>query len=470
MRSLRTRIVIGTILASAVMLISTAGLGYVLMRASLLDEFDTTLAAQAHALSSFVERIGDHVMVEYDADLMPEYARPENPDGFCFWDADGVPLLASPSLTGVKLERPRPPALGALVYHDGFMPDGRPARFAGITFLPRVFGAEDPKRIVRPLSLLTGRDTISRDQRLAMLAGTLGASALIGTCASALALWWLSGRLLRPLLDLSARIATIQPDGLRTGWVGPGIPREIAPVVERLDDLLGRLQAAFQRERSFTADAAHELRTPISGLRATLEVALTRPREVADYQEILGECLDISTQMQALVDNLLSLARLEAGQLPLSREPTPIATLVNTCWQPFAARAKQRDLHVLFDLNRAGTVVVDRSKLRLVLTNLFDNAVGYCNAGGEVAITAVCGDRDLMIEVVNSGCTLSEADAERVFDRFWRADSSRAASGIHCGLGLALCRKLMEAQKCAISASARGGRFRVRLWLPRGMT
>ena len=143
---------------------------------------------------------------------------------------------------------------------------------------------------------------------------------------------------LAPLNAIAAQIGAMRVEDL-TARVDTGpAPSEIAPLRDRLNVLLSRLQASFQRERRFTADVAHELRTPLAGLRSSIEVTLTRARDSQEYQTVLADCLEIVQNMQAMVNNLLMLARLDTRQMVFHRDRIPLAELVDTCWQPFADR------------------------------------------------------------------------------------------------------------------------------------
>lgn len=467
-RSLRSQVVIGASLAAVVILLGSSLLTFLLMRSALRREFDATLIAQARALTAMAVRNDTKLILEYDAYLLPEYARDTHPDLFCFWDRQGQVLLRSPGLAGGDLPLVDG-SLNAPAVRDVVLPDGRPARIVGFTFSPRRLGSvEDAPAEGRSLRVAAARDTIEQQHQLLVLGAILIAAAALGSLASLVTMAWLSRRLLRPLDQLAERIATIRTDQptLRLGDLP--VPSELAPVRARLDDLLDRLQATLQRERAFTADAAHELRTPLAGLRTTLEVALSRDRAAADYRQALDESLDISTQMQALVDNLLALARAEAGQVRVEREPTDLAALIEQCWGAVASRAQIRNLRRTVAVDGVGTVAIDRAKLRLVLSNLLENAVSYADAGGDLAIAATSDAGHLHLTCDNSGCALSPADAPKVFDRFWRGDAARNAAGVHCGLGLALCRTLIGVQGGTIDASISDGRFRLTIRLPLG--
>ncbi|MBA3698165.1 MAG: GHKL domain-containing protein [Planctomycetes bacterium] len=466
MRSLRAQLLIGASMATMVVLAGSSLLAFALMRTALDREFDAALLAQARATSTMAVREGRRLRVEYDAVLLPEYVSSERPDVFCFWDRDGKELLRSPALQTAGL-----PLISATVERpaliDQMLPDGRRMRMVAFSFAPRRLG-EDRSEPARGQALTLGvaRDTTDRDARQTLLAVVLAASTACGSLAALLGLWWLSQRLTRPLELLGRQIAAISADRLADRLGDLGLPSELDPVRAHLDNLLDRLEAAFKRERAFTADAAHELRTPLAGLRTTLEVAVSRERPAADYRQALHDSLEISAQMQALVDNLLALARIEAGQVAIERESTDLAALAEQCWSTVAARAQARGLRHDFALGEVGTIAIDRAKFRLVLGNLLDNAVSYTDTGGDLALQASIANGALHLSVENSGCTLPSDTAGQVFAPFWRGDAAHTAVGVHCGLGLALCQKIIRVMDGDILATIHDGRFRIAVTVP----
>ncbi len=244
------------------------------------------------------------------------------------------------------------------------------------------------------------------------------------------------------------------------------MPAEMAPVVERLNDLLRRLEEAFRRERAFAADAAHELRTPLSGLRCTLEVALTRPRTDNEYRLAMAECLEIIRRMQQMVDDLLVLARIEDGQSAAHRELVRIGELMDVTWLPFADKARARGISMASEVPADLACTADRDSLAMIFTNLFENAAEYANDGGRIQVKADRNNRSVEISIANTGCHLTQENTRRVFDRFWRGDAARTDTGIHCGLGLALVQRAATGLGGAVTAEVVHGTFTVRLTLP----
>jgi two-component system sensor histidine kinase QseC len=248
------------------------------------------------------------------------------------------------------------------------------------------------------------------------------------------------------------------------------VPGELAPIVHRLNALLARLEAAFAREKAFTADVAHELRTPLAGLRTTMEVSLAKTRDAADHRRALAESLTIAEQMQQMIENLLELARAEAGQLHVAQDDVDLVPLLRDRFTPFDQRAQQRRLRVQWSLPPSCHARADRTKIALVLSNIFDNATTHADAPGEVRIELKSENGAARLRVSNPASRLSPGDAEHVFQRYWRGDAARSTIDHqhHHGLGLPLCKQLVHLMGGDIEVGiAEEGEFEVSVTLPR---
>jgi two-component system heavy metal sensor histidine kinase CusS len=467
MRSLRARFLVGALLANAALLALSALLVFLAVRAQLEREYDLSLATQVRALTSLIEQDGAHLDLEYTAEQLPDYARAERPDYFCFWSAGGGVLYRSPSLKAEDLAHPDGSAGSTPVLRDLTLPDGRPGRSATLVFMPRHEVADEveppPSAVRATVTVTVARDVLALHEALRWLATVLVAIGGAALVIAAAVLLWLSRHVMKPVDRLAGRIAALEVADLASLVDDGQVPEELRPVTRRLDDLLGRLAAAFARERSFTADVAHELRTPLAGLRTSVEVALTRERDPAAYRSVLGTCLSICTGMQTLVDHLLSFARLEAGKQELAVSTIDLTALLSDCWGQYAGIAEARRLRVAWEVPAGVLVEGDRDHLRVVVMNLVDNAVSYCDAGGELAVAVAPSQDRVQLRIATTGCTLTAEQASRVFDRFWRADASRAAAGSHAGLGLSLCRTIITLMRGTIDVTVADGRFIVRL-------
>jgi two-component system sensor histidine kinase QseC len=463
-RSLRLRLLIGTSAATAVVLTLLGLAIYFSMWRSLLSEFDGGLLTQAQALGSMVEQHGRRLKFEFDAQQMPEFNAGPRPEYFEI-RFDGEKVLARSDSLG-KGNLAAGASSSAAVYQDVILPNNRCGRSLTIQLWARVDHDEDEPHDVaaaQRLELTVARDTSDLDHTLLRL-GWL----LVGLCAGAIvvsgaALVFVVGRAVRPVNRLAAEIESLRETDLARRLDLPDVPAELAPVVQRLNGLLGRLENAFGRERAFTADVAHELRTPLAGLVTTLEVCRSRPRDNPAYEAVIDKCRKMIDRMQAMVESLLLLARADGGQLAAVRKRVDLSLLLSECWADCQMRAEQRGLRIDWEVPSGCIVESDPDKLRIIFQNLFDNAVSYVDDGGMIRVVV---DAEA-VEISNSGSKIGSEELPHLFERFWRGDQARTDTGVHCGLGLSLCRRLMELLGGQIGVNAvQGGSFVVRCTIP----
>lgn len=439
--TLRGRLLIGAAAGVAIALAVAGVVVYAWMRSSLYAQFDEALAARAEALAAQVELDGDKISPEIDPAGSPDEA-------FELWGR-GLVLLRSKGLRGDLQATPAPVV-------EVTLGDGRRARQITHRFLPRLEPDEAPRP--RPeVVLALARATGEVDASVARVATVLAGAGVLGIVL-ALAILAVAIRIgLAPLRALAVGIAMAD---LTTRLDVAGAPAELRTVVARLNELLARLARAFERERALTAELAHELRTPLAGIRATIEVALDRDRPAERYRAALADVLAIAADTERVVEAMLALARLDAGAARARSAPIDVDELVRGLTGPAAVRGQARDVAVVARLVPV-TISSDAEMLRVVVGNLLDNAVTYVEDGGVVEVVL---ETDRLV-VRNTGCTLAPAQAERVFERFWRGDQARPA-GVHAGLGLAVCKQLLELLGGEIAVAIERGQFVATVRLP----
>jgi signal transduction histidine kinase len=464
--SIRTRLLIWVVGGMAVILLLFAFVLYAIISRALVASFDDVLTSTARVIGASIEQTDQQLKADIDETEIPEFRRTNRPDYFQTWRETGEVLARSTSLKGSNLDR-FGSRLGALEFRPVRLPDGRAGRAVGWLFTPKI--DDEAKHPVQPpnVVLVVARGTAALDGEIARLRWLL----LIGAGAT-IVLALLVGAVvvrqgLEPLETVAARIGSIRDDDLSTRIPTGRMPVELAPVVQRLNDLLHRLDAAFQRERTFTADAAHELRTPLAGLRSTIEVVLARPRDTAEYRQALADCFEIVQHTQSLVDSLLALARLDDGKAGPRTEALAVNQLLDTAWRPLAEKAQARSLKIDWHISPDAICAGDRASVLMILTALLTNAVDYTDTGGRIGIVAdQAGGSRIVLTIANTGCHLADDDVTHVFERFWRGDASRAGTGVHFGLGLALVQRAVEALGGTAAASVTNGTFTIHLNLP----
>jgi two-component system, OmpR family, heavy metal sensor histidine kinase CusS len=465
-RSLNTRL-LAWVAGSLTLLLTMFGVSvYEAVRHTLVEEFDVSLVTSAQALRAMVAGGKDNREMDVEAGSPGEGRRRRSILYFQVWREDGTVFRRSATLGQSDL-MPMPDGSTKMVRGHVVLPDGHNGRVVILRFADR--GESSTGHTGTRLVMAVARDAGSIDEELRELRWALFTGGTLTMLMALVVSGVIVRRSLHPLRTLATRIATIREGDLHARIAdGQGI-REMLPVVDRLNDLLERLEAAFSRERAFTADVAHELRTPLAGVRSTIEVALHKERTGPEYREALTDCLSILRQMQAMVDNLLLLAGLDAGRTDFQWEKVEMAELIDSCWRTFASEALERRLTFENRVPAPLACVSDRSNLGMAIANLLANAVEYTAADGQVWATGRETSDAIEVCISNTGCRLTGEQVVHVFDRFWRGETSRSDTGVHAGLGLALVRRILTSLGGDASASLEtNGVFTVCLRLPRG--
>jgi len=319
----------------------------------------------------------------------------------------------------------------------------------------------DSPQLTLLLDITHHQHFLQRMQHLIWL--TVGLSAL----ATALLGAWAARSGLRPLRRMSAVARGVSAQSLNARLPEEKMPPELAELAHSFNAMLGRLDDSFQRLSAFSADIAHELRTPLSNLLTHTQVTLTRPRPIEDYREALHSNLEELQWMAQLVNDMLYLAKADHGLLSPKREPLELAQEVDLLLEFFAPLAEDAQV----TLTREGNAHMegDRSMLRRALSNLLDNALRFTPAEGEVRVRIVEQAKGLTLSVENSGDGIDGALLPRLFDRFYRADPARQeGSSEHAGLGLAITQSIVRAHGGQIRCESENGWTRFVIELPKG--
>jgi two-component system heavy metal sensor histidine kinase CusS len=452
MRSLRRDLIVRTVLSAAAVLTVSGVLLYAFVRAGLNGELDRELVDRVRLLASTLDQSPRGVEIDFEGANLPGSDRIDTGGLLQVWSSAGAVLYRSRPLGSADLQ-PVDGSLDSPGLQSITLPDGRPGRAVGVSFTPRRDGEEDdgadggtarpPGLPLQSVHMVLARHTRSIDAVLDRLSVLLTSVGLLAVVVCSGVLWFAVRSSLRPLEDLAGQIGRLDEQDL-TSRVTPSPPvRELQPVSDRLNELLERLEGAFLRERAFSADVAHELRTPLAGLRSVLEVALSRERRREQYRQALGDSLAIAERMDEMVERLLALARLDAGQVTVHAEQCDLKELMEAAWGPFAAKARERGLSVQRDVEGETLVTTDPVLLGRALTNVFSNAVEYADGGGQVRIGVLDGNNEVEVHVANGCAALTPEETENALKRFWRRDMARAAEGDHCGLGLPVAERIM---------------------------
>ncbi len=280
---------------------------------------------------------------------------------------------------------------------------------------------------------------------------------------------WVARRTVEPLSRMAARAHRITAEQLHERIPAEGASDELDRLAGAFNETLARLEASFARLKRFTADVSHELRTPLTALRSVGEVALRSSHDSAGYREAIGSMLEEVDRLTRLTDELLLLARADAGEARLRLEPVDVAALVREVVGHLAVLAEEKEQTFVLDVPPELPITADRVALRQALVNLVVNAVKYSPERTCVRLFAGWRQEAAVLEVVDEGPGIAAEHHERVFERFYRVDKSRSRGMGGTGLGLSLVKWTAEAHGGRVELRSEPGRGSVfRIVLPAG--
>ncbi|HZN62654.1 MAG TPA: ATP-binding protein [Planctomycetota bacterium] len=445
LRSLKSRLTLLYVVILGVILVAFAASIYFTGRRELYGDFEDSVRRQAHAFTRMC--FEDFDRLRGDEGKLNSYLK-ELGAAAAVFDASGARLYESPD-GAPGFEKTR--AAGEGAFH--FRVRSRDYRFVVDTARDRsgseyriVFGLEE-ERVGRRL-----------ERMLLFFAVFIPAMLLIA---------WYVGRVfvrgaLSPVDTLRKQAESIQRSNLSQRVPIPKTRGEIRDLAITLNDMLGRLERAFDQVNAFTSNASHELKTPLANLRTEIELALEREADVAAYQRLLASAAEEVSRMTHIVENLLLLAQLDSKQAVLRRDPVDLGDVARQAATDMEILGETRGVKVRAPLLAPGVSVSgDEVALRRVLMNLLENGVKYGREGGEVKVSVWKEGASARVEVADTGVGIPAESVPHLFDRFYRVDRGRSRSpadaiGGH-GLGLSITRSLVEAHGGTITVTSREG-------------
>jgi two-component system OmpR family sensor kinase len=292
---------------------------------------------------------------------------------------------------------------------------------------------------------------------------------LLGAGGGVLALglglgFWFTTRAIRPIETISAAASRISHGNLSERVEGADSGDELGNLAGVLNSTFSRLESAFERQRQFTADAAHELRTPLAVIISETQTTLARERTAVEYRETVEACLETAQQMRRLTESLLELARFDAGEED-ARTDVDVADTARLAVEKMRFLAEQRGVAIETSLQPA-YAFADADRIGRVIANLLTNAIYYNKAHGTVRVSTESAPDGALIKVSDTGIGIAAADIAHIFDRFYRVDKARSRAEGHAGLGLAISKAIVEGEGGSIEVASvvgEGTRFTVRL-------
>ena len=276
----------------------------------------------------------------------------------------------------------------------------------------------------------------------------------------------LARKSLAPVVEMSEQAKRIGATNLQKRLNVSNPRDELGRLAEAFNELLSRLNRSFENMREFMADASHELRTPLSVIRGEADVALSQDREVAEYKETLEIIQDEARRLSRIVDDMLALARADAGQYALKIQAFYMNDLVEEACRAMNVIAVSNGIALTLDLDEDVAFSGDEDLLRRLIMNLLDNAIKYTPAGGAVSLKLASEPSTVRIIVTDTGIGIPAEAATHIFERFYRVQKARSRSDGGSGLGLAIVKWIAEAHKGSIdlvSIPGKGSKFTVSL-------
>jgi signal transduction histidine kinase len=433
---------------------------FLLAKQSLYREVDESISQTAALLGNQVELEDDRIGFEWKEGIGTNKKLIE--EGFFqFWNEGTGTTTRSPGLRQTDLPRftgeSGNPRLKSIE-----LPNGHRARAIGLRIYPFVLPEEvermkrrgrviDPKSL--PHILVVARDTEPVHHTLARLRWILAGGSTLTLALGFFLIERVVRVSLRPIDDLTAQMKSRSGPELDSALDMPGkLPVELTGLAENFDALLARVSVARERERDFTRHAAHELRTPIAGLLATIELALSKPRGAESYSEYLETCRSSSAELGELVQRLTALARIGQSSPVPKLEPLDLAPILVELLEQFRPALLVRHLHFKPENPSTGWMVQgDHTLIRIILNNLLDNTISHASDGGEIRITGDFKQDHLEMRIANPVDSLPE-NLDRLFEPLFRSDPSRNDAGSHLGIGLTLSRDAASAMQSDLSA------------------
>ena len=429
-RSIAWQLILLFTLATSLLLACGLGVFYAIVIQHAVAEDNAVLADRVAALRTDLHESGPGVFAEELKSRQPRehtayWIRMLDPQGRTYAETPGMDRSLPPEIFPPPQESVST-ARGLKSYRKG------PKLFSLVT-LNEESGSH-------PYTLQVAQDR-SSDERVVRSFAVLFIMVLSGSIlASAFIAVIVTKRGLRPLREMTQSVARVGPTHLKERVTPEEWPRELKPLASAFDDMLKRLDDSFTRLSQFSADLAHELRTPIANMIGEAQVALTRDRTAAEYRETIESTVGECERLSRIVDNLLFVARVDAAREPIARKRLDARAAVEKITSFYHALADDR--HIAIGCSGEGQIHADPDLFERAVGNLLDNALRFTPEHGSIQIVLSERNGDFEVAVSDTGCGIAAEHLPRVFDRFYRAESSRSSDG--AGLGLALVKSIVD--------------------------
>lgn len=451
-----------TLAAFSLVLVATGFLYWALV-GNLQEEDQRLLADKVHVLRTLLREraksTADLKELEWEwapRQYEPVYVRILDESEQVLVETPGMDQLLAPNIFPAAVPDASEPQGTEIRGRNGERFHVMAAHARSVTGQPRVIQAA--LDLARDKELLTGY----RTRLWIVLGGALFFSAWIGHS--------IARRGIRPLEEIADAASRIRSTTLNERIDGIGLPAEVASLASSFNEMLDRLEDSFNRLSQFSADIAHELRTPVNNLRGEAEVALGRGRSPEEYREVLGSCLEECGRLSRIIDSLLFVARAENPEAKIERETVNLRIELQKVAEFYDAAAAEQGITLSVEVPPDLTVEADRTLLHRAVGNLVSNALAHTQSGGAIVVGASRTAPEVRIEVSDNGLGISADDLPHIFDRFYRADKSRSSTTRNLGLGLAIVKSIAALHGGSINITSKLGEgTRATLILPHSL-
>lgn len=419
-------------------LLATASL-YLVLRAELNKSTEQFLADKVHVLRTMLRDQPDDVEALHEEIVLESAARRYQQFYIRLLDEHGVPILTTPGMAEhldlpelVRRTRSRPEHSTSI--------RGTRGQTYRIISVPAPVG--QPPRAVDSIQIaidISQEEALLARYRFCFWAILLALSVLFPVVG-----YRIARQGIHPVEEIAATARRITSTNLHERIGAEGYPSELAALAGTFNEMLDRLEGYFEQISRFSADIAHDLRTPVNNIRGEVEVALARARTTDEYRNVLESSLEEAVRLSELVGDLLFLTRAENPLSQLQRERINLYDLLATVCDYYEASAADRGISLIAPLNaEAIHVEADRSLILRAVSNLVSNAIAHTPRGGSVTLAVSSAAGEASIEVSDTGSGIPAEALPRVFDRFFRVDPSRSKTSGGTGLGLAIVQSIM---------------------------
>ena len=452
--SFRFRLAARFALTMAVGLAVMSAVCYLAIRGALDRELNSTLLNVASMQAAAVTGAPDGRMEFHEWELTPEEAAAvRDLSRYAqVWTEDGQSLLRSRQLaTDLPLDSAalRAAAAGGLVWAEQRL-DGLPIR--SLYYPLARMGPAHQRHVLQVAAPLAAHRRVLR-----ITATFLAGIILLGSLATLGGSWWLANEALQPVREVIEQAEAIRPGASRLRIQATAGTREYESLIQVLNSMLERLDAAYEAQRRFTADASHELRSPLTALRGELEIVRRRDRSREEYERVIDSALEEVGRLSRITEDLLTLARSDAGMMQPRLQAGDCTEWGRRAVERLRTRAEANGVALVYDAPDAVPGRLDHDLISRLVWNLTENAIKFTPPGGRVEVRVRARGDSVVLEVADTGPGIPAEELGRIFNRFYRMDDARArgGEGAGTGLGLSIAQAIVTLHQGTLTASNR---------------